>query len=96
MAASLLVSTKAAAVVLALSLFADFLAALPTLIKSFNHPATETLSTYLLEIAASGIIILTISDWRFASYAFASYILLINIIFGAFLLRPRLESASKI
>ncbi len=88
-AAILLLSTVAASVVLVLSLLADFFAALPTLIKSFTNPETETLSTYLLEIVASGIIILTIHDWRFANYAFAIYILLINIVFGAILLRPR-------
>lgn len=89
-AATLLFSADAAVAVLALSLLADFFAGLPTLIKAFRHPSTETGWTFALEIVTSIIILMTISDWRFVNYAFALYILLMNAAFTILLvIRPR-------
>ena len=96
LAAILLITTTRSLLVLLLSLVADFFAALPTLIKSFNYPTTETSWAYTLEIAASVIILLTISDWRFSNYAFALYVLLMNIVFTFFLvIRPRRTALDK-
>jgi hypothetical protein len=85
----LLVATGKGLLALALSIVADMFASLPTLIKSYRHPQTETTVSYGLEIAASIIVILTIHHWIFVNYIFAIYILLSNVLFTAVLTRSR-------
>ncbi len=62
------------------SVMADGLAALPTIIKSYKYPETESGWTYFTG-AISGLLTLsTITNWSFAYYAFPLYILLANFI----------------
>lgn len=58
---------------------ADFLAAIPTIVKSFNYPATENSNAYGIYILSSGMTALTINNWVFIEYGFILYILLVNI-----------------
>jgi hypothetical protein len=81
----LLVSTGKPLLALAFSVVADFFAALPTVIKSYHYPDTETITAYALEIVSSFIVLLTIHEWTFVNYFFAAYILLMNILFTALL-----------
>ncbi|HUD06961.1 MAG TPA: hypothetical protein VMR34_03680 [Candidatus Saccharimonadales bacterium] len=85
----LLVATGNGLLALVLSIIADMFASLPTIIKSYKHPQTETTVSYGIEIAASIIVILTIHHWIFVNYIFAIYILLSNIMFVAVLTRSR-------
>jgi hypothetical protein len=85
----LLVATDRGLLALSLSIVADIFASLPTIIKSYLHPQTETTISYVVEIAASIIVILTIHDWTYVNYVFAFYILLSNIAFTAVLTRSR-------
>jgi hypothetical protein len=84
----LLVATGNGTLALILSIIADFFAGIPTLIKSYRQPQTETTVSYGLDMAASTIVILTIHSWTFTNYSFAVYILLSNILFTSVLLRP--------
>lgn len=81
----LLLGTNKPLLALGLSVFADFFAALPTLIKSYKHPLTETTSAYAFEIISSAIVLLTIHNWTFVNYFFAAYILFMNGLFTALL-----------
>jgi hypothetical protein len=85
----LLISTGNALLALALSLIADLFAALPTIIKSYKHPKTETAIAYAVEIASSTIVLLTIHNWIFVNYIFAVYILFMNVLFTTLLITPR-------
>jgi len=82
----LLVGTNKPLLALGFSILADFFAALPTLIKSYKHPLTETTSTYTLEIISSAIVLLTIHNWTIVNYLFAAYILFMNVLFTALLI----------
>jgi len=85
----LLILTGNALLALVLSLLGDFFAALPTIIKSYKHPKTETAIAYAVEIASSIIILLTIHNWVFINYCFAVYILVMNLLFTSLLVAPR-------
>lgn len=72
--------TKIGNIAIFFSIFADLLAALPTVVKSYNYPETESAYPWLL-ISISGMLtLLTIRSWAFASYAFPLYGFLINLI----------------
>lgn len=73
-----------------LSMVADFLAALPTLIKSYKFPQTETPVAYFAETLASILVLLTVKDWRFVNYGFTAYVLILAMTFSVIFLRPRL------
>lgn len=59
------------------AIIADALAAIPTVIKSYYQPETESSQIYLFAMINSGIALLTISNWSFAYYSFPAYIFLI-------------------
>lgn len=61
-------------------IFADGLAAMPTIIKSYFFPETESYIIYLFGGISSIIALLTISNWNFANFGFLIYLLLVNII----------------
>lgn len=63
------------------SIMADLLASLPTLIKAYKAPETESSLIYLLSGINGLIALLTIKTWTFEFYGFPLYILLFNIIF---------------
>lgn len=62
------------------SILADGMAALPTIIKSFHFPETESAFAYATAVIGSVITILTIKQWNFETYGFPVYILLIDIV----------------
>jgi len=56
------------------SIFADGMAALPTIIKSYRHPESENAFAYLTAAVGGIITLLTIKQWNFATYGFPIYI----------------------
>lgn len=67
-------------VAIILSIVADFLAGLPTLLKAYKFPETENYRVFLFGAINATITLLTIKHWKLASFAFASYILAICIV----------------
>ena len=53
---------------------ADFLAGVPTVMKSWTHPETETVYSYLGAVISMAILLLTITDWTFEEAAFPIFI----------------------
>jgi hypothetical protein len=56
------------------SILADGFAAIPTIIKSYHQPETESSKIYLFSMINAGITLLTISIWDFAHWGFPVYI----------------------
>lgn len=75
------------------SIFADAMAGVPTIIKSYKEPETEHGLVFLGGAIASVITLLTIQGWKFQNAAFSVYILIICVIlFSLIEVRPFLKS----
>lgn len=59
------------------AIFADALAAFPTVVKSYNEPETENYVLYFANAISAVLTILTITTWNFATYGFSLYLLII-------------------
>jgi hypothetical protein len=71
------------------AIIADLLAAIPTLIKSWNNPKTESGTLFWLGIVNGAIGLLIVDTWSFENYAFIAYIMLINVLLATLItIRP--------
>jgi hypothetical protein len=61
-----------------LAILADGFAALPTILKSFRHPQTESWLAFFTGSVGVTLTMVTINNWTFANYGFAAYILFVN------------------
>jgi hypothetical protein len=68
-------ATQNGVVAIVAAIAADFLAGIPTLIKSWSHPESETALSYVGAVANSGILLLTIDHWTTEVAAFPLFIL---------------------
>lgn len=60
------------------SLVADILAAIPTLIKSYSHPHSESWIGYTISAVGFGISLLSVQVFDFENAAFVAYIFVLN------------------
>jgi len=60
------------------AILSDTLASIPTIIKSWKSPESESASTYLSSILTNVLSLLIITNWIFSIYAFSIYFLIIN------------------
>jgi hypothetical protein len=72
--------TSSGNVAIVFSILADALAALPTLVKSFNFPETETSWTYFTSTLSAAITLLTVKVWDLANAGFPLYILIVTLL----------------
>lgn len=75
--------TKSGNIAIMFSILADGLAALPTIVKAFTYPETESAWPYFTSTISAGLTLLTIQVWDFAIYAFPLYILLVTIVISS-------------
>ncbi|GBG97100.1 hypothetical protein [Lactococcus termiticola] len=75
--------TKNPDTALILSLVADLLAVMPTLVKSWRHPETEGIGPYLAGVINAIVAVLLIQHWNFTTSAFPIYLFLVNLILFA-------------
>ena len=54
---------------------ANFMAGIPTLMKSWTHPKTETVYSYLGAVISMAVLLLTVTDWTFEVAAFPIFVL---------------------
>ncbi|MEI6266337.1 MAG: hypothetical protein WCJ54_07635 [Actinomycetota bacterium] len=66
--------TKNAAVAILLSILADALAGVPTIIKAYKEPETESYNVFFFGAISAAITLLTIEIWTFEVAAFPVYI----------------------
>ncbi len=60
------------------SLLADMLAGIPTLIKSYRHPHSESWIAYAISTFGFGISLLSVHTYNFENAAFIAYLFLLN------------------
>lgn len=72
------------------SIFADFIGMVPTLLKSYHKPETETWHFYFLAGLGALLNLFAIKTFVLQQYIFPLYIVLINIVTISLLLRKRL------
>jgi hypothetical protein len=70
--------TRVGNIAITCSIFADWLASVPTIVKAYKAPETENGRAFLLGTVAAFIAIFTVTKWDFASYAFPISATLIN------------------
>lgn len=88
--------TRSGDVAIALSIAADLLAAVPTLVKAYREPASESHTVFAVGAISAAITLLTVKVWSFASYGFPLYILLICIVFTTLIAFPHLRPNRKL
>lgn len=62
------------------SIIADFSAGLPILKKAYTHPLSESYVVFLFGLVNSALVLLTIINWNFATFAFPLYIFIFNLL----------------
>jgi hypothetical protein len=72
--------TKSGNIAIIFSITADALAAIPTVVKSFNYPETESAWPYLASTISAILTLLTVTVWNIANVAFPLYIVLITLV----------------
>jgi hypothetical protein len=91
LAVALWLITRVGNVAILLSILADLLASIPTIIKSYQFPHTEHSGPFTAGIVNAGITLLTINTWNFATAAFPLYIFLANILIASLIKFPSLR-----
>ena len=61
------------------AILGDGFAAIPTLVKSWNFPDTETAVVYLPGVISNILGLLIIKDWIFTIYSFSFYFIFVNL-----------------
>ncbi len=87
--------TKTGNVAIVFSILADALAATPTVIKAYRHPATESAFAYLSGFFGSILTLLTIDTWNLANVAFPLYAAILCGTIFIFVKFPNLRPGKK-
>lgn len=72
--------TSSGNVAIVFSILADALAALPTIVKAFNFPETESAWPYFSSTLSAAITLLTVKVWDLANAGFPLYILIVTLV----------------
>jgi len=70
-------ATRNGVLAISAAILADFLAGIPTMMKSWTHPQTETVYSYVGAVISMAILLLTIQHWTFEVAAFPLFIVCI-------------------
>ncbi len=71
--------TKEPLVALAFAIVSDGLAGVPTVVKSWRHPETETVHPYAAGLFGQLTAFLAIQTWTFSEWGFPAYLMLMNL-----------------
>jgi hypothetical protein len=72
--------TKDPVIAITFSIISDSSAAMPTIIKAWKHPETETGSIYIISLLCTFTSFFAIKVWNFSSTAFPIYLIIISSI----------------
>jgi hypothetical protein len=67
-------------VAIAFAIASDGLASIPTLIKAWNHPETESAWPFIVGVFNASTSFLAFTIWTFSASAFPAYLIVINIL----------------
>jgi len=91
----LYVLTRNTGISIAFAIASDAFASIPTLIKSWKFPDTETAVGYLPGIFNNILGLLVIKEWIFSIYSFGFYFILLNSILVVFISRKKIMDLLK-
>ena len=83
--------TQTGLIAIYLSLLSDLMASLPTVVKSYQAPQTESPTTYLLGLVAGVITLLTIQNWTLETYIFPVYVVILCVVIYTLIKFPKLR-----
>jgi hypothetical protein len=66
--------TRDGVLAISAAIAADFLAGIPTLMKSWTHPGSETVHSYIGAVISMVILLLTVDHWTFDVVAFPLFV----------------------
>lgn len=72
------------------AILSDGTAAVPTLVKSWHHPETESGALYLISFLGISTGFLAIKSWVFSEYGFLVYLAIINTFLVFAIFRPKI------
>jgi len=81
--------TKEPVIAIIFAIISDAFAAMPTLIKSWKYPETETMILYMVSIFVNATSFAAIKVWNFSSIGFPMYLTIINILLVSAIFRGR-------
>ena len=81
--------TDEPAVAIFLAIVSDIFASIPTIVKSWRFPKTETPLAYLTASLSTLTAFFAITTWDFSSYAFPLYLVLLNTLLVIILYRKK-------
>jgi hypothetical protein len=84
------VVTSDADVAILFAILSDALASVPTLLKGWQHPESESAWTYLVGIFGGLTSFLAITAWTFSQYAFPAYLVIISVLLVLSIYRKRI------
>jgi hypothetical protein len=76
----LYVFTHSLGISILFAIISDCLAGIPTIIKSWKFPESETSAIYLASILNNILALLIIKDWTFSIYSFSMYLIILNTV----------------
>lgn len=80
-------------IAIVLAILTDVFATLPTAIKAYRDPGSESTGAFLL-FAMSGLVtLLTVKQWSLANYGYPAYILVLGTVIVALIVLPRRRAA---
>lgn len=85
--------TKDPLVAVVFAVIADLLAALPTVVKTWSHPETESPGVYAVAGLSSAVALLALDTWNPTEYLFPLYLVAITTIITLEIVIPRNTSA---
>jgi len=77
-------------------IISDAIAGIPTIIKSWKHPETETWTPYCAGLIGELTVFTAMKTWSFSENAFPAYLIAMNCIILFSIFRKRLFSAKNI
>ena len=87
--------TQLPAIAIIFAILSDGFAAVPTLVKSWNHPKTESGIAYLTGLFNALTSFAAIKLWTFAEYAFPVYLVIICSLLSLFVYRHKIFRRGK-
>ncbi len=84
------VVTSDAGVAILFAILSDALASVPTLLKGWQHPESESAWMYSVGIFGGLTSFLAITAWTFSQYAFPAYLVIISVLLVLIISRKRI------